>query len=152
MDIVTCQILGATCFYPLARGQFCPLANTSERTFAFTPRTDPANRTGGLLSRRLPSVVGRPKARGNGALLCGVPVPESPARRSQGIKNNAIRCTRRCSWAPAGWTCRSRAARGSALACLPKRTNAAARLECIRNLFWDPREWEGDISVGTRQH
>ena len=38
-----------------------------------------------------------------------------------------------------------------ALARPPKRTNAAARLDRIRDLFRDRREWEGDISDDMRR-
>ena len=104
-------------------------------------------------SRRSPSVLGRPKARGDGAARRGVPVPAIPERCPRGVEDDAIRRTRRCSRAPEpeGSTCRPRAAQSSALARPPKRTNAAARLDRIHDLFHDHREWAGDISDGMRR-
>ena len=80
-------------------------------------------------SRRSPSVLGRPKARRDGAARRGVPVPASPSRRPRGVEDDSICRTRRCSRTPEGSTCRPRAARSSA----PARAEAHERCRSPRS-------------------
>ena len=82
----------------------------------------------------------------------------SPSPRSPNVVREALKTTRFAAPGavlerpkPEGSTCRPRAAQSSALARPPKRTNAAARLDRIPDLFRDHREWAGDISDDMRR-